>query len=329
MDENTCAWDGCDRKPFARGYCSRCYQRARKHGGMAKVREWNPQAGPCSAEGCEEPATIKGLCKPHYMRQYRHGDLDVQPTVRQGPTCSVEGCDEKPHGRGLCNKHWARRRRHGDANAPVESRQRNKGLTCSGPECDRPAVARGLCNTHDAQQRSGNPLTPIRDYKPKGQPCEVAGCDGTSLSLGLCQTHYRRKMRGEDNWYRPIVRRAPHGAGHVDANGYRIITVNGKTVREHRHLAEQLLGRPLLPTEDVHHRNTVRSDNSTDGPFRMDETGNLVSGNLVVWLHSTGQPRGGEVGPVLDEIRRRVAAGEGTAQDQEILALYGELVPAN
>lgn len=47
-----------------------------------------------------------------------------------------------------------------------------------------------------------------------------------------------------------------------DAAGYvKINVTNGKQRREHRIVAEQMLGRPLLPGEVVHHKNGVRSDN--------------------------------------------------------------------
>lgn len=66
---------------------------------------------------------------------------------------------------------------------------------------------------------------------------------------------------------------------------------------------EELLSRPLLPTETVHHVNGVRDDNRTAGP--LDE--NFRSGNLELWTCS--QPAGSRVA---DKI----------AWAQEILATY-------
>lgn len=47
-----------------------------------------------------------------------------------------------------------------------------------------------------------------------------------------------------------------------DASGKWYRKVNGK--HEHRAVAEQLLGRPLLPSEIVHHENEAKRDNNGD-----------------------------------------------------------------
>ena len=51
------------------------------------------------------------------------------------------------------------------------------------------------------------------------------------------------------------------GKGCINGRGYRQISVDGKAVKEHRHVMSLMLGRPLLPSEDVHHINGIKTDN--------------------------------------------------------------------
>ncbi len=52
--------------------------------------------------------------------------------------------------------------------------------------------------------------------------------------------------------------------GWVNGRGYREIRVAGKIVKEHRHVMALKLGRPLLPSEDVHHINGDKTDNRAE-----------------------------------------------------------------
>lgn len=62
--------------------------------------------------------------------------------------------------------------------------------------------------------------------------------------------------------------RAKNSEGHVRTLGgetkYRLIRVNGKQRLEHRVVMEQRLGRPLLPTEVVHHKDEDGCNNVPD-----------------------------------------------------------------
>lgn len=148
---------------------------------------------------------------------------------------------------------------------------------CGFPACERPPVGRGLCGAHYRQQWKGRPLTPIT-RRPQIGPCASPKCPRLAHSLGHCRGHYNRIRhgRGVDTPLRPI---APKGDGTINSHGYRVISVQGHRVGEHRVVMARHLGRELLREEEVHHLNGVRSDNRLE--------------NLELW--TTSQPAGQRV----------------------------------
>lgn len=68
--------------------------------------------------------------------------------------------------------------------------------------------------------------------------------------------------------------------GHISKDGYHVVKLaHGRSARMHRVIMERKLGRPLRDTENVHHKNGVRNDNSLE--------------NLELWVKT--QPCGQRV----------------------------------
>jgi hypothetical protein len=164
--------------------------------------------------------------------------------ARQDPTCSL--CAEPSHAKGLCRKHYMQQRRFGM------------------PDDDRWSKYRSGELTH------GN-------RRNRGEPCTVSDCPNTIWAKDLCSTHYGR-LRYDGDVRADVPIRKSKG-WYIDTNGCRVLGSGPNKRLEHRAIMENLLGRPLAPWENVHHRNGIRDDNSPQ--------------NLELWVKP--QPQGQRV----------------------------------
>lgn len=147
---------------------------------------------------------------------------------------------------------------------------------CSVEICDRKALARTWCSAHYQRVTmlgNLNPDVPIQVQVPVGPECAFDGCTTKPYIKHYCRGHYDQLRRGKK--LTKITPYAKCGTG-VWINGYHFKIRDGKRVGVHRLVMEEMLGRRLLPGENVHHINGVRDDNRPE--------------NLELWV--TSQPSG-------------------------------------
>lgn len=336
----TCS-TGDGRPVKARGLCQACYRRQLRNGTLTKERSRDPKP-PCSADECDRPRIGRqDYCNTHYQRVLRNGDAALRKTgPKTGPTTAT--CAQ-------CNQSFKasprQRERAAEGAAVYCSRDCQKGanlvtLDCAGCGSDvvrRKSDVKGervYCGSCDARPggrpRTGTYITcEVCGEQSWAKPSEAATkrfCSHACLvksqerqvegvcALPSCGKGYTRAASQVGSYCSRecyLAHRPELAQGWIDADGYRRLSQGGNasSVYEHRVFAAQMLGRPLLPTEEVHHVNGNRADNRTDGPFVMDDRGRLRSGNLEVW--STSQPKGQEIGPKVEWAR-------------QLLALYGD-----
>lgn len=150
--------------------------------------------------------------------------------------------------------------------------------TCTVVWCDRKHAAKGLCQGHHQRLRLYGDVMADKPFNYRHGPiqCSFSECDGTHQARNLCRGHYEQWKRGKV--LTKINPRRKNGEG-SRVDGYVLKSKNGKRYGEHRIVMEGILGRDLLPNENVHHVNGIRDDNRPE--------------NLELWV--TSQPSGQRV----------------------------------
>lgn len=284
--------------------------------------------GVCSIEGCDSSHRALGYCNAHHRRFKLYGDPLGSPPPKLEPSkperlCEVDGCGKPVKAQGWCAMHYKRARNTGGdplVNVPERTWKNPRvhvpkpKVPCSELGCDQPSHARGLCTRHYKRTLKYGSADGRAEPRPL-RLCSLGDCGGRYYAKGYCVKHYYHWKRwGDPNMAEFWVT----GEYRLNEDGYmkRILRRDGvrRYELEHRVVMAEVLGRELLPSEEVHHKNTIRHDNRPE--------------NLELWKEST-RKRGARMEDLIEyvadfhlaaAIRRAVTAGRG----EEVLAVLME-----
>lgn len=168
-----CKIDGCSSPASGRGWCSKHYQRWRRHGDPEHQTVYTTntrhQDKPCAVDGCHDIAVARGWCKMHWTRWKRHGNpgpamLLLEPRLNHADERKCVDCGEtKPADaflidprrktkllsrcrpcRTTSDREGARRRRYG-----ITQEQYDAMLNAQGGRCAVCGGAARLCIDHE------------------------------------------------------------------------------------------------------------------------------------------------------------------------------------
>ncbi len=157
-----CAFDGCDRQSFVRGYCAPHARQLDRDQSLRPIP--TESADRCSFEGCTRPRYgNQDLCSAHYQQRKKGKELRplYEHLIASDAKCeALANCGHPVYASGYCRGHYEQFRRETSFSTlqpPISADQ-----MCTGPKCGRRVdVASELCRSHGLIAMRGEPLTPL------------------------------------------------------------------------------------------------------------------------------------------------------------------------
>ena len=214
-----------------------------------------------------------------------------------GVLCLVDSCHKLPYGHGMCSAHYQQFRAkridaEGRATDPSTwvsyykpGRKKSAAGPCKLPTCRMQRVdsTTQLCGKHTRQVQlgimdvDGNVLREqyrVRRYTD-ADLCRAEGCSSKARSNFFCMSHAGQfsvgliDANGRSLREQRTTKQPTGQARHLSSHGYVMVSAppghphanTDGNMFEHRLVMEQHLGRYLLPTEIVHHRDSNRQNN--------------------------------------------------------------------
>lgn len=226
----------------------------------------------CSVSNCARLAKTLGYCSAHYERVKKGSGLNPDKPLRKFATAIT---DDQLRDAARLTKNWRSFLNYvglatmSGARKSIQNRVKQLSIDVSHFPVQRPRTI-----------------------------CLVEGCSELSHSRGYCSRHYGYLKRNGDPLKAIITGKKRYDAsGYVmlDQKDHPFVTSKSGRIFEHRLIMSETLGRALYSHEQVHHKNSQRSDNTP--------------ANLELW--SKNQPIGGRVKDLI-------------VWAKEIIALYGD-----
>ncbi len=85
--DRLCSISGCNHHHYGKNFCSKHYERWRKHGDPSVVKSVPRKYHPiCSVEDCDNSHCSQGFCKRHYERWRKYG-VPTETAYKECPRC--------------------------------------------------------------------------------------------------------------------------------------------------------------------------------------------------------------------------------------------------